>query len=124
MNTKVAILGAILALGACGGDGDRPKNLIPPETMVLILRDVHRGEQQVSQLGLRGQDSSLVVFQTLEQRIYKKYGYDSTAYRLSYMHYAAQPAEFKRIYQAVIDSLQAEENRVKSLPTQDSKRPK
>lgn len=123
MNTKVAILAAILALSACGNDGDRPKNLIPPQTMVLILRDVHRGEQQVSQLGLRAQDSSLVVFQALERRIYRKYGYDTATYRLSYMHYAARPEEFKRIYQAVIDSLQAEETRVKKLPTQDPNRP-
>ena len=123
MNTKVAILGAILSLSACEGEADRPKNLIPPQTMVLILRDVHRGEQQVSQLGLRSQDSSLVVFQNLERRIYKKYGFDTAAYRLSYMHYAARPEEFKRIYQAVIDSLQAEENRVKTLPTQDPRRP-
>lgn len=123
MNTKVTILAAILALLACGSDGDRPENLIPPQTMVLILRDVHRGEQQVSQLGLRAQDSSLVVFQTLEQRIYKKYGFDSAAYRLSYMHYAAHPEEFKRIYQTVIDSLQAEEERLKTNPPHNPSRP-
>ena len=123
MNTKVTILAAILALSACGGGGNRPKNLIPPQTMVLILRDVHRGEQHVSQLGLRAQDSSLVVFQTLEQRIYQKYGFDSAAYRVSYMHYAAQPEQFKRIYQAVIDSLQAEEERLKKLPARDPGHP-
>lgn len=123
MNTKVTILAAILALSACDNDADRPKDRIPPQTMVLILRDVHRGEQQVSQLGLRGQDSALVVFQALEQRIYKKYGFDSAAYRLSYMHYAARPEEFKRIYQAVIDSLQVEEERLKKNPTPDSRRP-
>lgn len=123
MHTKVTLLAAILALAACGGEDDPPKNLIPPETMVLILRDVHRGEQQVSQLGLRAQDSSLVVFQALEQRIYQKYGFDSTAYRLSYMHYAARPEEFKRIYQAVVDSLQAEEDRLKKTPPRDPSRP-
>lgn len=107
----------------CGGDEDRPKDLIPPENMVLILRDIHLGEQQVSQMGLRSQDSALVVFQTLERRIYKKYGYDTAAYRRSYLYYAARPDDYQRIYKAVIDSLTAAENRVKNAPSVDPKKP-
>ncbi len=123
MKTKVTLLALLWALLACTDDADRPDGLIPPEKMVLILRDVHLGEQQVSQLGLRSQDSSLVVFQTLERRIYKKYGYDTAAYRRSYLYYAARPEAYQQIYRAVIDSLHKGEDRVKTAPAHDPRKP-
>lgn len=116
MNTKVTILALTWALTACNGNADRPADLISTETMVQILRDVHLGEQRVSQMGLRSQDSSIVVFQKLERTIYKKHGVDTTAYRRSYLYYAARPKLYQEIYKAVIDSLQADESQVKTAP--------
>ncbi len=124
MNTKVIIPAVLLLLLACQTDPDRPKDLIPKEKMTLILRDIHLGEQRVSGLGLRSQDSAMVVFQTLERRIYKKYGYDTAAYRRSYFYYASRPEQFQEIYRGVRDSLQTMEDRLKANPIGDSLRPK
>lgn len=124
MNTKVIIPAVLLLLLACQTDPERPKDLIPKEKMALILRDIHLGEQRVSGLGLRSQDSAMVVFQTLERRIYKKYGYDTAAYRRSYFYYASRPEQFQEIYRTVRDSLQRLEDSLKVTPAVDSLRPK
>ncbi|MBC7891447.1 MAG: DUF4296 domain-containing protein [Sphingobacteriaceae bacterium] len=124
MNTKVIIPAVLLLLLACQTDPERPNDLIPKEKMALILRDIHLGEQRVSGLGLRSQDSAMVVFQTLERRIYKKYGCDTAAYRRSYFYYASRPEQFQEIYRAVGDSLQKMEDRLKVKPVGDSLRPK
>lgn len=112
MKTRLLVL--LLVFGsACSNGPAPPDNLISRENMVQILSDVHLAEQRVSGLRMNTQDSSLIVFESFEQKILKKYGADTAAYRVSYIYYMAHPDQFKDIYQGVIDTLTARDERAR-----------
>ncbi|OZI08605.1 hypothetical protein BWI93_08235 [Siphonobacter sp. BAB-5385] len=122
---KTRLLLPLLAwLTACSNAPSPPEHLVPEQQMVQILKDIHLAEQRITRLRLGSQDSSLVAFQVLEKDILKKYGADTGSYRASYRYYIAQPNRFKEIYQGVVDSLTAiderskKEARAQSAPAQ------
>ncbi len=114
------LLPLLALLMACSNAPSPPENLIPQEKMVQILKDVHLAEQRIIRLRLGSQDSSVVAYQVLENEILKKYQSDTGTYRASYRYYIAQPDKFKDIYQGVVDSLTALEDREKKTARADS----
>lgn len=113
MTRFTTLFSVLLGLAACHPSDDAPAGLIPETQMVRFLKDVHVAEQRVTDLRLQSQDSALIVFKRLEADLYRRHGIDTVDYRRSYQYYAARPERFKVIYQAVVDSLLAEEERIK-----------
>ncbi|MFT4033146.1 MAG: DUF4296 domain-containing protein [Siphonobacter sp.] len=112
MKKILLFIGLSISL-SCSNGQKPPESLIDKDRMVLILKDIHLAEQQVSNYHLRSQDSSMVVFQALENKILKKYEADTGSYRSSYRYYVTQANDFKEIYQGVLDSLTAADQRLK-----------
>lgn len=80
------------------------KQVIPSETMVELLTEIHILEAQVDKLRLT-KDSSYLVYNTLEKEIFEKYKVNKKQYEDSYQFYLKQPERLDKIYSIVVDSL-------------------
>jgi hypothetical protein len=68
---------------------------------VNILVDIHVTEGQVNGMHLGSVDSSLVVYNFLEKKIFKRHQVDSATFSNNLQEYLREPKEFKSLYQKV-----------------------
>ncbi|MEP2770793.1 MAG: DUF4296 domain-containing protein [Fulvivirga sp.] len=99
-----------IALVAC--KEDRPEGILDKGTMTNIIIDVYIGEGKVSALNVK-RDSSLVVFEAYEKLIYSKYAVEKETYKNSLSYYYSNPEQLDEIYEAVMDSLNVREQKLK-----------
>ena len=107
---------SLLMLLACSEEEKRPGNLISEDKMAKILADIHLAEAQVTNLQLRSLDSSVTVYEELQQKIWKKYQVDTLLYRKSYSFYTSHPAYLAEIYEQVEKNLDRREKKKKRKP--------
>lgn len=100
----------VVILG-CSGEEKAPKGLIPKEKMADVLTDIHIAEARVSTLSLRSLDSSIMVFNRLEQQIWKKHAIDTSMYRASYNYYVGRPDDLNTIYKIVSQKIEKREKK-------------
>lgn len=74
--------------------------------MAAILTDIHLAESRITKMNLRSMDSSVVVFNKLQQDIWDKHDTDSSHYRKSYSYYASHPEELGEVYELVTKNLE------------------
>ena len=89
---------------------DEPDRLIPQDTMVMILRDIHFAEARVNKLNVSATDSTRLIFEVAEKKIYQKYHIDTTVYRQNYRYYVTDPERFGELYKKVVQQIE-ERNR-------------
>ena len=107
---------SLLMLLACSEEEKRPGDLISEDEMATILADIHLAEAQVTNLQLRSLDSSVTVYEELQQKIWKKYQVDTLLYRKSYSFYTSHPAYLAEIYEQVEKNLDRREKKKKRKP--------
>jgi len=99
-----------IALVAC--KEERPEGILDKGTMTNIIIDVYIGEGKVSALNVQ-RDSSLIVFDAYEKLIYSKYAVEKETYKNSLSYYYNNPEQLDEIYEAVMDSLNVKEQKLK-----------
>ena len=100
--TRMTLLGVILSIQlACQRVERRPPDLLSEAAMASILADIHVAEAHVAQLRLQSLDSSVVVYEVLQHKIWEKYQVDTAQYRKSYSFYTQNPDYMVRIYELV-----------------------
>ena len=107
---------SLLMLLACSEEEKRPGDLISEDKMAQILADIHLAEAQVTNLQLRSLDSSVTVYEELQQKIWKKYQVDTLLYRKSYSFYTSHPAYLAEIYEQVEKNLDRREKKKEIKP--------
>lgn len=85
---------------------EKPDELIPEDTMAMMLRDVHLIEARINKMNIAAQDSTRLIYQTMEKRLFLKYHTDSTRYRNSYRYYISEPERFGELYKKVVEDLE------------------
>jgi len=113
---RLLILCPLLAMLACSEDEKRPDDLIPEDKMAQILADIHIAEARVTNLQLRSLDSSVTVYEELQQKIWKKYKVDTLLYRKSYSFYTSHPAYLAEIYEQVEKEIENREKKKQIKP--------
>ena len=96
------LINVIVALG-CESTILR-QDILPSETMVELLVDIHILEARVDKLRLT-KDSAHAVYNTLELEIFEKNKVDKKEYEKSYQYYLSDPKTLDKIYAIVVDSL-------------------
>ncbi len=104
----------VLGISACETEEQPPSGLISEDKMASILADIHIAEARVTSLQLRSLDSSVMVFEQLQNQIWKKHQVDTTLYYKSYTFYTSNPAYLTKIYEEVEKKLEGREKK-KSL---------
>lgn len=94
----------LIFLSACTSQS-APDNVIPKETMSLVIADLHLAESKVQNLTYDKADSAAYAYKTLENEIFTKYKITKAQYDTSYSYYSKNLVEFNEIYEKAIDSL-------------------
>ena len=100
---------ALWLLAGCGGEERPPRQVLSEEKMASILADVHVAEARVNRMRLSSLDSSVIIYNRLQQQIWKKHEVDTLVYRQSYEFYMANPSYMARIYEKVREKIEARE---------------
>lgn len=96
----------VLALLSCVGNPKPPNDILSKEKIAEMLVDIHLAEARVSKMNLGSMDSSVVVFNKLQQEIWAKHEVDSALYKKSYAYYASNPEEMGSVYEIVTQNLE------------------
>lgn len=104
MRTILWMLGLVIL--SCSKKVEIPNDVMDKEKMAAILTEIHLAEARVAKFNLRSMDSSVVVFNKLQQEIWKKYETDSSYYKKSYAFYATHPEILNEVYQIVKENLE------------------
>jgi hypothetical protein len=105
--TFVALL---TLLQACGSKNETPAGILSQEQMVSVLRNIYISEEKVNRLTLP-RDSALVLFGRMEDKVFETTGVTDSAFEKSLNYYFEHPEDLQKIYAAVVDSLQLQEQR-------------
>lgn len=96
---------------ACDREEKPPGDLIPEDKMAAILADIHVAEARVTNMQLHSLDSSVLVYEKMQEQIWKKHKVDTLSYRKSYSFYTSHPAYLAGIYDEVEKKLEAREKK-------------
>lgn len=109
MRKVFLVIVLVTTLSACVKQQEKPKTVLSEPEMVALLIDMHIAEARIANLSVR-RDSSIYLFEIMEDSLYKKHGiaHDSI-YLASYEYYLNNLGEMDKIYSAVVDSLSLRE---------------
>jgi len=105
-------LTALVILCSCSSN-DAPEDLISKKKMVKILVEVHVLESKVKNVDIDPDDSVQQVYDHFEGLLFEDLEITQDQYERSFNYYVDNPSDLEEIYETVIDSLLARENRYK-----------
>lgn len=107
----------LLALAACQRPEEvpAPPDLLPKERMVPLLADLQQLEAQVENSRL-APDSARALFVAQQKDLFWKRQVTDTALQHSYRYYGSHGKDLPELYQAVIDTLKARQQKLAPLP--------
>jgi hypothetical protein len=126
MNNKILVL-LVFILFACTKTEvvEKPDWLVPEETMVEFLVEMHIIESKMTRLGLR-RDSVEQIFDQYQENLFEKYDLVDSVYYKSYNYYLNDLKAMNRIYEAIVDSLNVREQVAKQSnipPSEQDQKP-
>ena len=104
---------AFLLVVSCKRE-ESPADVLSREQMVKVLSELYLTEEKVNKLSLN-RDSAALVFNYFNDEVFKKLGTTDSVFRRSMDYYMERPKEIEKIYAALIDSLNLQEQRL-SIP--------
>lgn len=105
MSSIVKILCFLVMLSSCSGSGDNldvPDDIIPRDSMVSALFDMHLIEGAKVGQKVMGDTVKLNTYYT---KLYQKYGVTKKQYEKSFNFYSEHPETMNKMYQEVIERL-------------------
>lgn len=107
----------LLALPACQRPEETPQpaDLLPKEQMVPLLADLQQLEAQVENSRL-SPDSARALFLAQQKNLLWKWQTTDSALQHSYRYYGAHGKDLPDIYQAVVDTLKARQQKLSPPP--------
>lgn len=104
----------VLALVQCKEE-EKPEGLLPKEEMINLMVDVYLAEARISILSIP-RDSAVQLFYPYEDSLLRKRGLSDSLLMANYQYYLGKPKELESILDAVIDTLNLREQRLKDQP--------
>ena len=87
---------------------ENPQDLYSMEQVAVFLKDLYKLETKMKELKLT-KDSTKIVFNYYENKLYAKHNLTDSLYRESFKYYMADIKGLTRIYEIIADSLSLEE---------------
>lgn len=105
----------VLALLTQCKQDKKPEGLLSKEQMVGLMVDVYLAEAKITNSQLP-RDSVLKLFYPYEDSLAAKRGLNDSTLKVNYQYYLQRPNELEAILDAVIDTLNLREQRMKNQP--------
>lgn len=105
------LLPLVFLILSCSNEGDKPKDLLPQETMVSIMADMQLAEAKVKNLHLPA-DSTRELYSLYELSIFEKYEVEPEQYQESFHYYLNEYNEMTAIHNALLDTLNRRQNQI------------
>ena len=107
----------LLALAACQRPEEAPQpiDLLPKARMVPLLADLQQLEAQVENSRL-SPDSARALFLVQQKNLLWRHEATDSTLQHSYRYYSSHGKDLSEIYQAVIDTLKARQQKFAPLP--------
>jgi len=103
------VLIGMLFLFSCGAPKEKnPDNLLPPDSMVSILVDIHLAEAAANVT--RISDVQAFKAPQLYPAIFKSHQTDSATFHNSFNYYLKRPEKLEKIYDKVLNELSRRES--------------
>ncbi|MEM6829468.1 MAG: DUF4296 domain-containing protein [Bacteroidota bacterium] len=106
---KKFFLTTLVIVSACTTRHNAPKDLIAKEQMVLLMTEIHLLESKIKNLNIRPKDSANLVYQHYENLLFTDFNITKDQYEKSFNYYIDNLDEFKKVYDAVVDTLMQKE---------------
>jgi hypothetical protein len=119
LGIKIAFISCVFTFGCT----QNPKDILDEKTMARLVVELQRSEVTVNQLNLAGTDSAKVVYKILENKVFKRFKTDSTAYAKSFNWYAKDKAKLFMIYSKADELLKKERDKLTGGFTNKDHRP-
>ena len=95
----------LVIVSACTKVEEKPADLIPQDQMVALLIEVHLLESKIKNLKIRSIDSANVVYNHYENLLFADFNITQDQYERSFNYYIDHTTEFRKVYDAVVDTL-------------------
>ena len=109
------ILALFLSFSCANKKIKNPKGLYSVEQIASFLKDLYILETKVKDLKL-DEDSTKVIFEIYEKKLYEEHGLDDSLYRESFKYYMDDIEALAKIYEIIGDSLSLEERLMQGTP--------
>jgi hypothetical protein len=117
MKNLFLLLIIILLATACSQPSEKPANLLPKETMVRVMADMHFAEAKVKNMRV-STDSARHVFSIYELKIFDRWNISPEQYTQSYEYYLTRYDEMTAMQAALIDTLSRRQQQVSAKSAQ------
>jgi hypothetical protein len=108
---KILLLPLLFFFASCDSEERPPEDVLPQDKMVAILSEIHIAESRIVQMHLKSMDSSVLMYDYFQKKLYKKHQTDSTQYKNSYDYYASDPKRLEDIYDKVAKKIEARQKK-------------
>lgn len=109
MNRLFRLIFCLCLLSCQQQPDDLPANMVPQQTMVRILADIHTAEALIER-NVSYPDTAQVIYAEEHAEILEKYGVEQEAFRETYEYYLTNLEEMDKLYEVVVDTLSVRES--------------
>ncbi|MBK7681287.1 MAG: DUF4296 domain-containing protein [Bacteroidia bacterium] len=93
-----------------------PADVIPRDTMIVVLAEIHLAEASIQVLNVEVKDSLKAVSFGFYNYIFSKHNITQELFKKSFDYYRSEPAYFHAMYDEVITRLSEDQAKYSSLP--------
>ena len=93
-----------------------PADVIPRDTMIVVLAEIHLAEASIQVLNVEVKDSLKAVSFGFYNYIFSKHNITQELFKKSFDYYRSEPAYFHAMYDEVITHLSEDQAKYSSLP--------
>jgi hypothetical protein len=114
---KIGIVFILSVLIGCSKkEVEIPDDVIPRDTMILVLAEIHLAEATIQVLNVDLNDSTKIASFGLYRHIFSKHKITQELFKKSFDFYKSEPAYFHTMYDEVITHLSEDQAKNASLP--------
>jgi hypothetical protein len=90
----------------------KPALVLPREKLTALIIEMYLAEAKMDATSF-SRDSTIKFFIPQEKKLLQKLGITDSTLKITYDYYLQHPKEFEEVYDAVIDSLNLQEQKIK-----------
>jgi hypothetical protein len=93
-----------------------PEDVIPRDTMIVVLAEIHLAEASIQVLNVEVKDSLRAVSFGFYHHIFSKHKITQELFKKSFDYYRSEPTYFHAMYDEVITHLSEEQAKYSNIP--------